>query len=533
MPTRDTTWPAGTPCWADLAVPDVPKAVEFYSAVLGWSLVDSGEEFGHYHIAQVEGHAAAGVGPTMAGGPAVVLDALHRQRRHRRHRQADHRQRRQRDHGADGRARARAACASRPTRRAPCSASGSRSACPAPGSTTSPAASRGRTPGSPTSRRAARSTPPCSAGPTRRSRAWTLSEYGTFHGGGDPLGGLGGLMGAPEGTPSHWLVYFGTRRRRRRRRRGRAARRRGACSRRGHAVRPHGVRDRPVRRALRPAPGARALSRRWSRPGGGAVPPGRAAPARRITVRSPGGAGHRCGDAVTSTMPGHAAGQRGDPGAGRRPAVEKLRARTQAEARPGERRAPSSCRRATRRPQALEPCHVPAGTTSCGRSPASRSGPSVGSSTRPVGLVGAVEQEQPQRRARVPVVGLGRAQRGAARRSPARGGGSRWPTSAHRRTSAGRARPRRAAAAAPAAGLPAHLRPVRRRRPPRRDHSRRSAHRVTDSDRASRTCRRRGPAGDGGERGIPTVRRARPRDHRSRVANLSQRRGERVMSSSP
>ena len=37
-----------------------------------------------------------------------------------------------------------------------------------------------------------------------------LSEYGTFHGGGDPLGGLGGLMGAPEGTPSHWIVYFGT-----------------------------------------------------------------------------------------------------------------------------------------------------------------------------------------------------------------------------------------------------------------------------------------------------------------------------------
>ena len=68
MSIRDTTWPAGTPCWADLSVPDLPKAVEFYSAVLGWSLVDSGEEFGHYHIAQVKGHAAAGVGPVMAEG---------------------------------------------------------------------------------------------------------------------------------------------------------------------------------------------------------------------------------------------------------------------------------------------------------------------------------------------------------------------------------------------------------------------------------------------------------------------------------
>ena len=63
MPTRDTAWPAGTPCWADLAVPDLPKAVEFYSGVLGWSLVDTGEEYGHYHFAQVNGYTAAGVGP--------------------------------------------------------------------------------------------------------------------------------------------------------------------------------------------------------------------------------------------------------------------------------------------------------------------------------------------------------------------------------------------------------------------------------------------------------------------------------------
>lgn len=36
-------------------------------------------------------------------------------------------------------------------------------------------------------------------------------DYGTFHRGDDeaPLGGAGGMMGAPEGTPSHWLVYFG------------------------------------------------------------------------------------------------------------------------------------------------------------------------------------------------------------------------------------------------------------------------------------------------------------------------------------
>jgi predicted enzyme related to lactoylglutathione lyase len=35
-------------------------------------------------------------------------------------------------------------------------------------------------------------------------------DYGTIHPtpDGDPVGGLGGMMGAPEGTPSHWLTYF-------------------------------------------------------------------------------------------------------------------------------------------------------------------------------------------------------------------------------------------------------------------------------------------------------------------------------------
>jgi predicted enzyme related to lactoylglutathione lyase len=36
-----------------------------------------------------------------------------------------------------------------------------------------------------------------------------LEVYGTLDLDGRPVGGMGGLMGAPEGTPSHWLVYFG------------------------------------------------------------------------------------------------------------------------------------------------------------------------------------------------------------------------------------------------------------------------------------------------------------------------------------
>ena len=30
----------------------------------------------------------------------------------------------------------------------------------------------------------------------------------TFDLGGDPLGGIGGMMGPPPGPPSHWLPYF-------------------------------------------------------------------------------------------------------------------------------------------------------------------------------------------------------------------------------------------------------------------------------------------------------------------------------------
>ena len=63
MPTRSEPWPAGTPCWVDLAPADVAASTSFYAAVLGWSFVDTGEEFGHYNIAQVDGHAAAAIGP--------------------------------------------------------------------------------------------------------------------------------------------------------------------------------------------------------------------------------------------------------------------------------------------------------------------------------------------------------------------------------------------------------------------------------------------------------------------------------------
>jgi uncharacterized protein len=68
MPTRDDPWPPGTPCWTDLAVPDVRAATDFYGPVFGWSFVDSGAQFGHYHIARTRDRAAAAIGSLQQEG---------------------------------------------------------------------------------------------------------------------------------------------------------------------------------------------------------------------------------------------------------------------------------------------------------------------------------------------------------------------------------------------------------------------------------------------------------------------------------
>lgn len=66
---RKTPWPAGTPCWADLTVPDLALARGFYGAVLGWEFSGGGEEFGGYLSATRRGAAAAGIGPEHGASP--------------------------------------------------------------------------------------------------------------------------------------------------------------------------------------------------------------------------------------------------------------------------------------------------------------------------------------------------------------------------------------------------------------------------------------------------------------------------------
>ena len=209
MPTRDTTWPAGTPCWADLAVPAMPKAVEFYSAVLGWSLVDTGEEFGHYHFAQVNGHAAAGVGPTMQEGQPSFWTLYMASD------DTDATTKLIADNGGS-------------VIMEPMDVPGAGRMCIAADpagavfgvwqSLGMPGAGIYSEPGGIAWEDARLSDVEAGRAFYTAVFGWTygeipgmaLSEYGTFHGGGDPLGGLGGMMGAPEGTPSHWVVYFGT-----------------------------------------------------------------------------------------------------------------------------------------------------------------------------------------------------------------------------------------------------------------------------------------------------------------------------------
>lgn len=63
MTTRTTKRNPGEPTWMDLATPDLAVATEFYRQIFGWSYIDTGPDFGHYHMAMKDGHNAAGMGP--------------------------------------------------------------------------------------------------------------------------------------------------------------------------------------------------------------------------------------------------------------------------------------------------------------------------------------------------------------------------------------------------------------------------------------------------------------------------------------
>jgi uncharacterized protein len=65
MPTRDTPWPNGTPCWVDYGAADLEAAKDFYAALLGWEYTEGSEEYGGYLNALRNGEPAAGLDPRM------------------------------------------------------------------------------------------------------------------------------------------------------------------------------------------------------------------------------------------------------------------------------------------------------------------------------------------------------------------------------------------------------------------------------------------------------------------------------------
>ena len=69
MPTRDTPWPNGTPCWVDYGAADLEAAKSFYADLFGWDFTESsGEEYGGYINSMIDGRLVAGMGPLMGDG---------------------------------------------------------------------------------------------------------------------------------------------------------------------------------------------------------------------------------------------------------------------------------------------------------------------------------------------------------------------------------------------------------------------------------------------------------------------------------
>ncbi|HEX2297959.1 MAG TPA: VOC family protein [Pseudonocardiaceae bacterium] len=205
MPIRTDPWPAGTPCWIDLAVPDVEAAREFYSAVLGWTYLDTGEGYGHYLICQRDDRGAAGLSALQnAGQPSAWTTYL----------ASDDVDSTARKITANG-GKLLAEPFDVPNAGRMCIGLDPQGAAfgvwQYAGSV---GAEIYNEPGSLVWNEAAVADPDA-------AREFYAAVFGysfqdidgddtayTFHRGGDPLGSISGLDASPAGTPSHWLAYF-------------------------------------------------------------------------------------------------------------------------------------------------------------------------------------------------------------------------------------------------------------------------------------------------------------------------------------
>src|SRR2546423_629768 len=62
MSTRDERWPQGTPNWVDLSSTDVETSIDFYQALFGWDVVDTGPVTGNYRLCLLHNREVAGIG---------------------------------------------------------------------------------------------------------------------------------------------------------------------------------------------------------------------------------------------------------------------------------------------------------------------------------------------------------------------------------------------------------------------------------------------------------------------------------------
>lgn len=80
MSQRDH-YPAGVPCWVDVAQPDVDAAMQFYGELLGWEFdgpgAMPGDPPGEYYVARLRGRDVAGISSLPAGAPPAPAWITH------------------------------------------------------------------------------------------------------------------------------------------------------------------------------------------------------------------------------------------------------------------------------------------------------------------------------------------------------------------------------------------------------------------------------------------------------------------------
>ena len=69
MPTRDESWPNGTPCWIDVMVTDPDAAKQFYSGLFGWDIQEGPPEAGGYAMCILDGQPVAAISPKPVENP--------------------------------------------------------------------------------------------------------------------------------------------------------------------------------------------------------------------------------------------------------------------------------------------------------------------------------------------------------------------------------------------------------------------------------------------------------------------------------